>query len=95
MQNSSSRHKARNINSAKTVISNQPRMKYAQVGNMFIDFFSTYLRKNNIFQSSYSKLDGFDDCHLPSNSNTEWEFEFSRNSKRTKYLFAIYQTSQI
>jgi hypothetical protein len=32
---------------------------------------------------------------LPSNSNTECEFKFSKNLRRTNYLFAIYQTSRI
>ncbi len=30
---------------------------------------------------------------LPSNSNIKCEFKFSKNSRRTEYLFAIYQTS--
>ncbi len=32
---------------------------------------------------------------LPLNSNTKLEFKFFKNSRRTNYLFAIYQTSQI
>jgi hypothetical protein len=32
---------------------------------------------------------------LPSNLNTECEFKFSKNSRRTDYLFAIYWTRQI
>ncbi len=36
-----------------------------------------------------------DNFFLPSNSNIEYEFEFSRNSRRTEYLFANYRTSQI
>jgi len=32
---------------------------------------------------------------LPSNSNIKCEFKYTKNLRRTKYLFAIYQTSRI
>jgi hypothetical protein len=32
---------------------------------------------------------------LPSNLNTECEFEFTKNSRRTEYQFANYRTSLI
>ncbi len=32
---------------------------------------------------------------LPLNSKFECEFEYSKNSRRTEYLFPIYRTSQI
>jgi len=32
---------------------------------------------------------------LPSNWNTKYEFECTKNLRRTEYLFAIYQMSQI